>query len=205
MNLLTLIVGIFTVMIPGFLSSLIVFPQPSDLDFWKRVAVSFGLGILVLIYIGFALAHAGLLLIRPFFASFLIACGILGFLAFVRGGFRVVSYYLHYLPFFRPRPKPPTFTCSQCGMTFADEKQLELHRTTHHVPPPVARPVEVKPPQPSPAPPTFTCPRCGTVLETKEGLQAHFAVCRTKNCPYCGSLNPSSAERCSRCGAWLFT
>jgi uncharacterized C2H2 Zn-finger protein len=199
MNLLMLIVGIFTVMVPGFLFSLIVFPRPADLDFWKRVAVSFGLGILVLAYLGFALACAGLLLVRPFFASLLISCGVLGFLAFVRGGLSVVSYYLHYLPFFRP--KPVVLACPQCAATFVSQKELELHIASKHPAPPKP---EAKPTPPVLAPPKFTCPRCGTVLETREGLQAHLAVCRVKICSYCGSSNPSDAQKCSKCGAWLF-
>ena len=185
MNLLMLVIGVLTVMVPGFLSSLIVFPRPGDLDFWKRVGVSFGLGILVLVYLGFVLANARLLLFRPFFASLLISCGILSFFAFVRGGFRVVTYYLRYLPFFRP--KPVVLKCSHCGATFANERELELHRTTRH-----------------PAP-RFTCPRCGTVLETEEGLRAHLTVCKVRICPYCGASNPAGTQKCSSCGAWLFT
>jgi uncharacterized C2H2 Zn-finger protein len=199
MNLLMLIVGIFTVMVPGFLSSLIVFPRPADLDFWKRVAVSFGLGTLVLAYLGFALARAGLLLIRPFFAGLLISCGVLGFLAFVRGGLSVISYYLRYLPLFKP--KPVVLACPQCAATFTNQKELESHIASKHTAPPKA---EAKPTPSVLAPPRFTCPRCGTVLETREGLQAHLAVCRVKICSYCGSPNPSDAQKCSRCGAWLF-
>jgi Zinc finger, C2H2 type. len=140
MNLSMLIVGIFTVMVPGFLSSLVVFPRPADLDFWKRVAVSFGLGILVLAYLGLALARAGLLLIRPFFASLLISCGVLGFLAFVRGGLSVVSYYLRYLPLFKP--KPVVLACPQCAATFTNQKELESHIASKHTAPPKA---EAKP------------------------------------------------------------
>jgi len=198
MNLLMLIVGALTVMVPGFLSSLIVFPRPADLDFWKRVAVSFGLGILVLAYLGFALARAGLLLVRPFFASLLISCGVLGFLAFVRGGLGVVSYYLHYLPFFRPKA---VLRCPQCAATFTNREELESHVASKH---PAPSKAEAKPTPPVLAPPRFTCPRCGTILETKEGLQAHLAVCRVKICSYCGSPNPSDAQKCSKCGAWLF-
>jgi uncharacterized C2H2 Zn-finger protein len=204
MNLLMLVLGILVIMAPGFLASLSVFPRPEDLDFWKRAGVSFGLGVLVLVYLGFILAGRGLLVPRPFFASLLISCGVLGFLALVRGGFGVVSHYLHYL---RPRPKPVLLTCPQCGATFREARELELHLKAHKPPPakPAAPvPPPPKPPPPVPAPSRFTCPRCGTVLETKEGLQAHLAVCRVKTCPYCGHTNPSDAQKCSKCGAWLF-
>jgi len=197
-----LVVGILAIMAPGFLASLSVFPRPEDLDFWKRMGVSFGLGLLVMIYLGFALASKGLLVSKPFFAGLLISCGVLGFLALVRGGFRVVSHYLQYL---RPGPKPAPLTCPQCGATFREARELELHLKAHKPPP--TKPPAPAPPPPKPPPvpaPQFKCPRCGTVLETKEGLQAHLAVCMVKVCPYCGHPNPSDAQKCSKCGAWLF-
>jgi len=192
MSILMLVVGILTLMAPGFLASLAIFPKPEDLDFWKRVGVSFGLGVLVMIYLGFVLAGRGLLVPKPFFAGLLISCGILGFVAFVRGGFRVVSHYLRYLPFLRPPPPPPP-----------PPRPSVMPKPPSAPPSPAYVPAPV--PMAKPPPPQFKCPRCGTLLETKEGLVAHLQVCRARTCPYCGHINPLDAQKCVKCGAWLFT
>ena len=102
-----MLVGALVVLGPGFLASLTLFPRPGDLDFWKRVGVSFGLGLLVLVYLGFILAHQHLLLPRPFLGYLLLSCGILGLIAFLRGGFEVVSYYLGFLKPKKPRAEAP--------------------------------------------------------------------------------------------------
>ena len=98
------------IMAPGFLFSLVLYPKLGDFDFWARVGASFGLGILVAAYIGFAIARAGMLQLVPFVGVDLTLCVVFAILAYFRGGFEVISAYtqaaLKVLRKLRP-PKPP--------------------------------------------------------------------------------------------------
>lgn len=154
------LVGALVVLGPGFLASLTLFPRPGDLDFWKRMGVSFGLGLLVLVYLGFILAHQHLLLPRPFLGYLLLSCGILGLIGFLRGGFEVVSYYLGFLKLKRPRLEAPP--------------PAELPAA----PPPPAAPAKPIPTTAAPAPislPTFR----GRVVDTVTKLPISGARIRT--------------------------
>ncbi|MDH5443552.1 MAG: hypothetical protein OEX16_04525, partial [Hadesarchaea archaeon] len=52
--------GLFLLMVPGFLFTLVLYPRRESLDFWQRMGVSLGLGVLVLIYLGFVLVQPSL-------------------------------------------------------------------------------------------------------------------------------------------------
>jgi hypothetical protein len=105
-----ILLGLFMLFGPGFLLTLVFFPKPGDLDFWQRMAVSLGLGVIVLFYVGVVLAHPErkLLSLGPFTGVVLVVCGFCAVVAYLRGGFTVVGIYTRRLIRVVRKPKPPT-------------------------------------------------------------------------------------------------
>ena len=109
------LLGLFLLMVPGFLFTLVLYPRKESLDFWERMGVSLGLGVLLLIYVGFAVAQPGLKLLEagPFVGAVFGVCVVLFVLAYLRGGLGVlIAYERATMRIFRkfvPRrpPKPP--------------------------------------------------------------------------------------------------
>jgi len=89
------LLGLFVLMVPGFLFSLVLYPRREGFDFWKRMGASLGLGVLLLIYVGFVLAQPGARMLEaaPFIGAVLTACVVFAILAYLRGGFEVVTAY----------------------------------------------------------------------------------------------------------------
>jgi len=87
--------GLFLLMVPGFLFTLVLYPRRESLDFWERMGVSLGLGVLVLIYLGFVLAQPGvkMLTLVPFILAVLGVCLLFVFIAYWRGGLEVAIIY----------------------------------------------------------------------------------------------------------------
>ena len=87
--------GLFLLMVPGFLFTLVLYPRRESLDFWERMGVSLGLGVLVLIYLGFVLAQPGvkMLTLVPFILAVLGVCLLFAFIAYWRGGLEVAIIY----------------------------------------------------------------------------------------------------------------
>jgi len=146
--------GLFLLMVPGFLFTLVLYPRREGLDFWERMGVSLGLGVLVLIYLGFVLAQPGLKMLNlaPFVLAVFGICPLFALIAYWRGGLRVIVAYKRALmqkvsklgpP--KPKPAPP------------EKKPIppELPPPPKELPaPPEEKPVppEERPPQP-PQPP----------------------------------------------------
>lgn len=93
------LLGLFVLMAPGFLFSLVLYPRRESLDFWKRMGVSLGLGVLVLIYLGFVLAQPGvkMLTLVPFVLAVFGTCLFFAFIAYWRGGLGVAIIYWRWL------------------------------------------------------------------------------------------------------------
>ena len=89
------LLGLFLLMVPGFLFTLVLYPRRESLDFWGRMGVSLGLGVLVLIYLGFVLAQPGLkmLTLVPFVLAVFGVCLLFVFIAYWRGGLQVAIIY----------------------------------------------------------------------------------------------------------------
>lgn len=106
-----ILLGLFMLFGPGFLLTLVFFPKPGDLDFWQRMAVSLGLGVIALFYIGVVLAHPErkLLSLAPFTGAVLAVCGVCAVVAYLRGGFAIVGIYKRHLMHVirRLKPSPP--------------------------------------------------------------------------------------------------
>lgn len=88
-EILYLILGILIFFVPGYLLSLLLYPNGKDLDFWERIGASFGLGALVITLIIAILAQPWLRALRlvPFLGAvilFCMACG--AFLIYREGG-----------------------------------------------------------------------------------------------------------------------
>lgn len=81
------LLGSVILLLPGFLLSLIVYPEKGQLDGPSRLMVSFGLGVLLQLYLGIFLAKLGLLFFLPFFLSTLLLCFGLGLVAWMRGAY----------------------------------------------------------------------------------------------------------------------
>ncbi len=108
--------GLFLLMVPGFLFTLVLYPRRESLDFWERMGVSLGLGVLVLIYLGFVLAQPSLkmLTLVPFVLAVLGVCLLFALIAYWRGGLEVAIIYeralmrkLSRLRPPKPKPVPP--------------------------------------------------------------------------------------------------
>jgi hypothetical protein len=93
LNLSIILLGVVLVFVPGFLFSVVLYPKAGRLDFWSRVGLSFGLGIVVVIYLAFFVARLDALLFEPFIAATIIACAVLGILVILRGGLELISAY----------------------------------------------------------------------------------------------------------------
>lgn len=105
--------GLFLLMVPGFLFTLVLYPRKESLDFWQRMGVSLGLGVLVLIYLGFVLAQPSLkmLTLVPFVLAVFGVCLLFALIAYWRGGLDVAIIYARALRrkisrLQRPKPKP---------------------------------------------------------------------------------------------------
>jgi len=106
------LLAMFLLMVPGFLFSLVLYPKLGGLDFWTRVGMSLGLGVMLLIYVGFIIAkpEPGMLQLAPFVGVTLVLCEVLSALAYLRGGAEVVLAYTRaVVRFFRKirAPKSP--------------------------------------------------------------------------------------------------
>lgn len=106
-----ILLGLFMLFVPGFLLTLVFYPKPEQLDFWERVGVSAGLGVLVLIYVGIVLARPEwrMLTLTPFVAVVVTFSCVCAGIAYWRGGFKVLTTYgravLRVVR--RSKPKPP--------------------------------------------------------------------------------------------------
>jgi uncharacterized membrane protein len=89
------LLGMFLLIVPGFLFSLVLYPKLENLDFWSRVGVSLGLGVMLLIYVGFFIAKPELRMLQlaPFVGVTMGLCVVLAILAYLRGGAEVVLVY----------------------------------------------------------------------------------------------------------------
>ena len=135
------LLGLFTLMVPGFLFTLVLYPRKESLDFWERMGVSLALGVLVLIYLGFVLAQPGLkiLTLVPFVLALFGVCLLFAFIAFWRGGLEIAMIYERALmrKISRLRPPKPKPVPPQEQPALPEEKPA---------PPPEERP----PPPPQP-------------------------------------------------------
>jgi len=104
-----ILLGLFMLFVPGFLLTLVFFPKPGSLDFWERVAVSLGLGVMVLIYIGVVLARPEWRMLRlvPFTEVVLVLCGFFAVAAYLRKGYAVVTIYGRRVMQVIHKPRPP--------------------------------------------------------------------------------------------------
>jgi len=103
------LLGLFFLMAPGFLFTLVLYPRRESLDFWGRMGVSLGLGVLVLIYLGFVLAQPGvkMLTLAPFILAVFGVCLLFALVAYWRGGLEVALIYGHALMRKISRLRPP--------------------------------------------------------------------------------------------------
>ncbi len=101
--------GLFLLMVPGFLFTLVLYPRRESLDFWERMGVSLGLGVLVLIYLGFVLAQPGLkmLTLVPFVLAVFGVCLLFTLIAYWRGGLEIAIAYERALMQKISRLRPP--------------------------------------------------------------------------------------------------
>lgn len=79
--------GAFLLFIPGFLFTLALFPKRKDLTPLTRAAWSLGLGVVVALYVGVALARPDLKMLRlePFLLAIAVFCAACAVVAYFRG------------------------------------------------------------------------------------------------------------------------
>lgn len=85
--------GFLIILIPGFLFSITLYPQPRSLDFWERTGVSLGLGVLILLYEVSMLARLKSLTLQPFLLSVVVVSVFLSVGVFLRRGIRAMKEY----------------------------------------------------------------------------------------------------------------
>ena len=126
-----ILLGLFVLFGPGFLLSLVLFPKPGDFDFLKRVAVSFGLGVMLSIYIGAVLSRPQFraLTLVPFTEVALILFGFFAVLAYLRKGMAVPAAYARAVIRAARKPKPPAQPAQE------QPKPPEHHNHEHPKPP----------------------------------------------------------------------
>ena len=92
--------GLFLLLIPGFLFSLALFPKRVDLTPLVRAAWSLGLGVVVALYAGVALARPELRMLglEPFLLAIAVFCAACAAVAYLRGAGEVLR---------KPKPPPP--------------------------------------------------------------------------------------------------
>lgn len=106
------VLGFILLALPGFLFSLVLYPNLESLDFWTRVGMSLALGAMLVVYVGYLLARPELaaLQLGPFVAGTAVLCVVFAVLAYFRGGFEVIIAYARAVRgIFRKfkLPKPP--------------------------------------------------------------------------------------------------
>lgn len=89
------LLGLFLLMFPGFLFSLVLYPKLEGIDFWTRAGMSLGLGVMLLLYVGFFIAKPELKMLQllPFVGVTFVLCAVLAVGAYLRGGGEVVRAY----------------------------------------------------------------------------------------------------------------
>lgn len=104
-----MIPGLFLLIVPGFLFSLVLYPKLESLDFWGRMGMSLALGVMLVIYMGYFLARPELAMLQlsPFLGLTAGICAVLAVLAYFRGGFEVITAYTRAVTRFFRKFKPP--------------------------------------------------------------------------------------------------
>ncbi|KXB07176.1 hypothetical protein AKJ54_00590 [candidate division MSBL1 archaeon SCGC-AAA382K21] len=71
-----ILIGIFSLFVPGFILSFLLFSEPESLDFWERIATSVGLSALIVMLIITILAQPTFSALRffPLIGSILVFC-----------------------------------------------------------------------------------------------------------------------------------
>jgi len=105
-EVLYVIPGIISIFVPGFLLGLIFYPGRGDLDFWERIGVSIGFGVLALVFIAVILAQPGLKALKagPFFGSVAALSAACIIFTYWRGSLKWVIALVRKLG---PKPKAP--------------------------------------------------------------------------------------------------
>lgn len=85
--------GLFLLVTPGFLFSLVLYPKNESLDFWTRAGMSVALGAMFVVYVGYVTARLGALQLAPFVGVTSVLCIAFGILVYLRGGFGVIVAY----------------------------------------------------------------------------------------------------------------
>jgi len=87
------IAGLVAIGVPGFLFSLVLYPKLESFDFLTRAGMSLGLGALLVLIEGYALARMQALVLGGFVVSTAVLCGIFLPGVYFFGGSKVVSAY----------------------------------------------------------------------------------------------------------------
>ena len=123
------LLGIFLLMVPGFLFSLVLYPKLGSLDFWARVGMSLGLGVMLLIYVGFFIAkpELSMLQLAPFVGVTVGLCAVLAVLAYLRGGAEVALAYTRAVVGFFRRSRASKPSQTPAPSQPKPEKQAQPH------------------------------------------------------------------------------
>lgn len=94
-KLVYILLGFISLILPGFMLSLVIYPKKESFDPWQRLAISVGLSALVEVYIAVILSWPGFKSLAevPFFASVFVLSGVLAIVAYFRGGLQIIFTY----------------------------------------------------------------------------------------------------------------
>lgn len=152
-NVSYIILGCIVLFVPGFLLSLLFYPRRKDLDFWERVGVSFGFGVLTAVFVAVVVAQPSLKMLKaaPFFALLFALSAVFAAVAYWRGSLGwVIGLFRELRP--RPKPEPPR-----------EQPPPERPASEQPTPerPPLQRPTPERPEQPSSEEPASEYPSPG--------------------------------------------
>jgi uncharacterized membrane protein len=88
------LLGAVLLFAPGFLFSVVLYPKRGSLDFWTRMGMSLGLGVMMAIIEGYTIAKLNSLVLGSFVIATFAACVTFIALAFLLGGLGVVFDYV---------------------------------------------------------------------------------------------------------------
>ncbi len=128
------ILGAILLMVPGFLLSVVIYPKRGSLDFWKRMGLSLGLGVMLIVFEGYVIARADSFFTGTLFLATSVMTAILIVLVYLMKGIDLILSYVSgalglarglFVKLKRPKKEKPKEAKHEEKETVAVEKPTE--------------------------------------------------------------------------------
>ncbi len=94
-EIVNVIIGLVLIMVPGFLLSVAIYPKKGSLDFWKRMGLSFGFGLMLIVMEGYLIARLDSLLTGTLFLATSVVTATLIVFVYLLKGIDLILSYVH--------------------------------------------------------------------------------------------------------------